>query len=40
MTCKSDGVFADNAKYVLELTAGYVDKYEISENSYLQLIPI
>ena len=40
MSCKSDGVSADNAQYVLELTAGYVDKYEVNENSQLQLISI
>ena len=40
MSCKSDGVSADNAQYVLELTAGYVDKYDVTENSQLQLISI
>ncbi len=33
-------VSADNAQYVLELTAGYVDKYEVTENSQLELISI
>ena len=27
MSCKSVGVSADNAKYVLELTSGYVDEH-------------
>ena len=40
MSCKSVGVSAENAQYVLELTAGYVDKYEVTENSQLQLISI
>ena len=40
MSCKSVGVSADNAQYVLELTAGYVDKYGVTENSQLQLISI
>ena len=40
MSCKSDGVSADNAQYVLELTAGYVDQYGVTENSQLQLISI
>ena len=40
MSCKSDGVSADNSQYVLELTAGYVDQYGITKNSQLQLISI
>ena len=40
MSCKSVGVSADNAKYVLELTSGYVDEYSITENSRLELISI
>ena len=40
MSCKSDGVSADNAQYVLELTAGYVDQYGVTENSQLHLISI
>jgi uncharacterized membrane protein (UPF0127 family) len=40
MSCKSVGVSADNAKYVLELTSGYVDEYSITENSQLELISI
>ena len=40
MSCKSYGVSADNAQYVLELTAGYVDQYGVTENSQLQLISI
>ena len=40
MSCKSDGVSADNSQYVLELTAGYVDQYGITKNSHLQLISI
>ena len=40
MSCKSDGVSADNAQYVLELVAGYIDQYGVTENSQLQLISI
>ena len=40
MSCKSVGVSADNAKYVLELTSGYVDEYSITEDSQLELISI
>ena len=40
MSCKSDGVYADNAQYVLELTSGYVDEHLITENSHLELISI
>ncbi len=40
MSCKSDGVSADNSQYVLELTAGYVDQYGVTKNSQLQLISI
>ena len=40
MSCKSVGVSADNAKYVLELTSGYVDEYSITEDSKLELISI
>ena len=40
MSCKSDGVYADNAQYVLELISGYVDEYSITEDSHLELISI
>ena len=40
MSCKSDGVSADNAQYVLEMTSGYVDEHSINENSQLVLISI
>ena len=40
MTCKSDGVSADNAQYVLEMISGYVDEHSINENSQLVLISI
>ena len=40
MSCKSVGVSADNAQYVLELVAGYIDQYGVTENSQLQLISI
>ena len=40
MSCKSVGVSADNAKYVLELISGYVDEYSITEDSQLELISI
>jgi uncharacterized protein len=40
MSCKSVGVSADNAQYVLELTAGYIDEHFITEDSKLELISI
>ena len=40
MSCKSHGVSADNAQYVLEMTSGYVDEHSINENSQLMLISI
>ena len=40
MSCKSVGVSADNSQYVLELTAGYIDQYAVTENSQLQIISI
>ena len=40
MSCKSVGVSADNAKYVLELTSGYVDEHFITEDSQLEIISI
>ena len=40
MSCKSVGVAADNAQYVLELISGYVDEYSITESSHLELISI
>ena len=40
MSCKSEGVSADNAKYVLEVTSGFVDKYNIDNNSKLEIISI
>jgi uncharacterized protein len=40
MSCKSDGVTADNAQYVLEMTSGYVDEHSITETSQLEIISI
>ena len=40
MSCKSDGVTADNAQYVLEMTSGYVDEHSITETSQLKIISI
>ena len=40
MSCKSVGVSADNAKYVLELTSGYIDEHFITEDSQLEIISI
>ena len=40
MSCKSHGVSADNAQYVLEMTSGYVDEHSITETSQLELISI
>ena len=40
VTCRENGVSGDNAKYVLEVTAGFVDEFGITENSKLELISI
>ena len=40
VTCRENGVSGDNAKYVLEVTAGFVDKFNITENSKLEIISI
>jgi hypothetical protein len=40
MSCKSAGVYADNAQYVLELISGYVNEYSITEGSHLKIISI
>ena len=40
MTCKSEGVSANNAKYVLEVTSGFVDKFGIDSDSKLEITSI
>ena len=40
VACRENGVSGDDAKYVLEVTAGFVDKFNITENSKLELISI
>ena len=40
MSCTSEGISADNAKYVLEVTSGFVDKFGIDANSKLEIISI
>ena len=40
VTCRENGVSGDNAKYVLEVTAGFVDEFNITKNSTLELISI
>ena len=40
MSCKSNGVSADNAQYVLEMISGYVDENSITEDSRLEIISI
>ena len=40
MSCTSEGISADNAKYVLEVTSGFVDKFGIDTNSKLKIISI
>jgi len=40
VTCRENGVSGDNAKYVLEVTAGFVDKFNISNKSVLEPISI
>jgi uncharacterized membrane protein (UPF0127 family) len=39
-TCTVDNGGGKNAKYVLEVTAGFVNKFNITENSKLQIISI
>jgi len=40
VTCRENGVSGDNAKYVLEVTAGFVDEFNITENSRMEIISI
>ena len=40
VACRENGVSGDNAKYVLEVTVGFVDKFNITENSKLEIISI
>jgi hypothetical protein len=40
MSCNSKGVNSRDAKYALEVTAGFVDEFEIDENSKLEIISI
>ena len=40
VTCRENGVSHDNAKYVLELTSGFVDNFNITDKSKLELISI
>ena len=40
MSCNSEDISADNAKYVLEVTSGFVDKFGINSDSKLEIISI
>ena len=40
MGCDSEVVSADNVKYILEVTSGFVDKFDIDNNSKLEIISI
>ena len=40
VACRDNGVSGDDAKYVLEVTTGFVDKFNITENSKLEIISI
>ena len=40
VACRENGVSGNNAKYVLEVNAGFVDEFNITENSRLELISI
>ena len=40
VTCRENGVSGDSAKYVLEVTAGFVDKFNISDQSIIEFISI
>jgi hypothetical protein len=40
MSCDSAPVSSDNAKYVLEVTSGFIDKFSIDSDSKLEIISI
>jgi len=40
MACESDGATSRDAKYALEVTAGFVDEFEIDKDSKLEIISI
>ena len=40
VACRENGVSGDNSKYVLEVTAGFVNKFNITENSKMEIISI
>ena len=40
VACRENGVSGNNAIYVLEVTAGYVDQFNITENSKMEIISI
>jgi len=40
MSCDSEDISAHNAKYVLEVTSGFVDKFGVNNNSKLEIISI
>ena len=40
MGCNSQGISAENVKYILEVTSGFVDKFNISTESKLEIISI
>ena len=40
MSCNTEGVTADNAQYVLEMTSGAIVQYGINENSQMEIISI
>ena len=40
VACRENGVSGDNAKYVLEVTAGFVDQFNITEKSKMEILSI
>ena len=40
MSCDSESISSDNAQYVLEVSAGFVDEFAISNESKLEIISI
>ena len=40
MACDSERVEANNAKYILEVTSGFVEKFDIDDTSKLEIISI
>ena len=40
VACRENGVSGDNAKYELEVTAGFIDRFNTTENSKMEIISL